>query len=310
LRTDTRTRDSLVDAIIDFLSSDDLLTLDDIRRALEHEIDAAGADALVALRARFADDDRATYVPRDPLAQRIHHVLADRILLPESALLDGHHLAAVAGRPLIIFANHLSYSDANLLEILLHRAGHDALADRLVAIAGPKVFTSRVRRFSSLCFGTIKTAQSAGVASEEAVAGPREIARAARLAIETAHARLGAGDAVLLFGDGSRCRTGAMQRLLPAVARYLHDDGWVLPVGLTGTENLFPVADPRLHRVRVTARVGRPFSATALVRAAGGDRGAIVDAIGLAVAALLPDAYRGRYAEAGLDEARRVLDAL
>jgi len=102
---------------------------------------------------------------------------------------------------------------------LLHRAGIDDLADRLTAIAGPKVFTSRARLFSSFCFGTIKTAQSADVASEEAVMSPREIARAARRAIETSLERLGRGEAIVLFGEGSRSRTAAMQRLLPAVTR-------------------------------------------------------------------------------------------
>jgi 1-acyl-sn-glycerol-3-phosphate acyltransferase len=307
---DDGARDSLVRAILDFLSGEDLLALRDVRRALEQEIDAAGSGALLALRARLTAGDTATYEPRDPLAQRIHHLLADRLLLPDSTLIDGHHLAGIAGRSVIVFANHLSYSDANLLEILLHRAGEDRLADRLTAIAGPKVFTSRTRRFSSLCFGTIKTAQSADVASEEAVVSAREIARAAKQAIETARERLRAGDAILLFGEGSRSRTGSMQRMLPAVSRYVDADAWVLPVGLTGTETFFPVADSRLHRVRVTARVGRPFAARALIDATRGDRALMVDAIGVAVAALLPPASRGVYGGDDLGAARAVAGAL
>ena len=47
-------------------------------------------------------------------------------------------------------------------------SGDAALANRLTAVAGPKVFTSRERRFSSLCFGTIKVPQSSEVASGEA----------------------------------------------------------------------------------------------------------------------------------------------
>lgn len=63
------------------------------------------------------------------------------------------HLAAVAGKPVVVAANHLSYSDANLLEVLLHQAGAGALADRLTVVAGPKVYSNLRRRFSSLCFG-------------------------------------------------------------------------------------------------------------------------------------------------------------
>ena len=69
-------------------------------------------------------------------------------------------------------------------------------------IASPDglVFTSRERRFSSLCFGTIKVPQSADVSSEEAVLSAREVARAACRAIDVAYERLTAGDAL------SRCK--------------------------------------------------------------------------------------------------------
>ena len=102
---------------------------------------------------------------------------------------------------MVILANHLSYSDANLLEVLLQRSGASAFSDRLTVVAGPKVYSSLKRRFSSLCFGTIKTAQSSTISTEDGD-GPRnarEVARAARLAIEIAHERLHEGDALLIF---------------------------------------------------------------------------------------------------------------
>ena len=43
------TRDSVVAAILDFLGRGDLLPLDDVRVALEREIDDAGAGGLMAL---------------------------------------------------------------------------------------------------------------------------------------------------------------------------------------------------------------------------------------------------------------------
>src|SRR5687768_8149851 len=153
--SDRPAREALIAAIMTFLGGQDLLTLDEIRGALAREIDEAGPDALVCLRKRLADADAGwDYYPRDALARRIHHVLADRLLQRDSMLLGIDHVAAVAGKPVVIFANHLSYADANLLEILLQRSGGAALADRLTAMAGPKVFASRQRRFSSLCFGT------------------------------------------------------------------------------------------------------------------------------------------------------------
>src|SRR5688572_19864904 len=106
---------------------------------------------LVALKANLTTDHGWAYYPPDPLARRIHHVLADRFLTPDSRVLGAHHLATVAGAPVVIVSNHLSYADANVIEVLLHRSGATELADRLTALAGPKVFTSRERRFSSLC---------------------------------------------------------------------------------------------------------------------------------------------------------------
>jgi hypothetical protein len=45
--------------------------------------------------------------------------------------------------------------------------------------------------------------------------------------------------------------------------------------------------------------VGRPFPAVKLLARAKGDRRVVMDAIGLAVAEVLPTAYRGVYGDAG-----------
>lgn len=302
-------RDALVAAIFGFLGARDLLAPDDIRAALEREIDEAGPAALLTLKARLAADLGWEYYPRDALARRLHHLLADRFLRPESQLLGGAYLADVGDAPVAMFANHLSYADANVIEVLVERSGGAALAGRLTAMAGPKVFTSRERRFSSLCFGTIKVPQSAEVSSGEAALTAREVARAARHAIEVARERLRQGDALLLFGEGTRSRTGTMQPMLPSVARYLDVPGlWVVPAGLSGTEVLFAPGEVAPSPARVSLQIGRPFRADALAAGARGDRRVIVDAIGLAVAALVPPSYRGVYGEAAdFPEAREAL---
>jgi hypothetical protein len=167
-----------------------VLTARDIRAALEHEIDGAGPGALASLKTRLLEDNGWGYHARDPLAQHIHHVLAHRFLDSASAVLNMHYLGDVARAPVVIVANHLSYSDANVIQVLLQRAGGGEVANRLTALAGPKVFTARERRFSSLCFGTIKVPQSAGVASGDAVLTGKEVARAARQSIDVALGRL------------------------------------------------------------------------------------------------------------------------
>jgi 1-acyl-sn-glycerol-3-phosphate acyltransferase len=230
--------------------------------------------------------------------RRIHHVLAGRLLQRDSSFAGVEHVRSVTGAPTVIFANHLSYADANLLEILLQQSGGAALADRLTALAGPKVFTSRTRRFSSLCFGTIKVPQNADLSSEEATMNVREVAQAARQSIDAALDRVRQGDALLLFGEGTRSRTGEMQPMLSGVVRYLEDDDVrVLPIGMTGTEQLFPIGDATIHPARVAARAGPSMLAGALRAAAGGDRRIMLDAIGLAIADQLPQEYRGAYAD-------------
>ena len=282
-------RDALIARILEFIGDQDLLGPEDIRTVLEREIDAAGPPALLALEDRLSADLGWSYYPPDPLARSIHHLLADRFLGADSELDGTGHLARVDGAPVAIMANHLSYADANLLEILLHRSGFERLSGRLTAIAGPKVFTDRHRRFSSLCFGTVKVPQSTEVASEEAVLRPRDVASAARRAIEVAHDRFRLGDTLVLFGEGTRSRLAAMQRMLPAVARYLEFPGVVIiPAGLTGAEDLFGISDSSPRPARISGKFGEPIHAEALFASSPRDRRLVMDAIGLAIADLLP----------------------
>lgn len=294
-------RDPLIAAITAFLARDHAPALGDIRQSLQREIDDAGPEALADLgnRLSHAGTDWG-YYPADPLARRIHRALAGRVLQHHPVLLDAEHLAAVTGKPvvpLVIVANHLSYSDANLLEVLLYQAGASALADRLTVVAGPKVYSNLRRRFSSLCFGTIKVPQSTSLSTEDAVMTARDVAVAARHVIEIAHERLRLGEALLVFAEGTRSRSGDMQRLLPGVARYLDVPGtWILPVGIAGSEALFPIDEGSLNPVRIEVRIGAPIQAGVLRERSGGNRQRVMDAIGLAIAALLPPKYRGAYA--------------
>ena len=170
------------------------------------------------------------------------------------------------------------------------------MSDRLTVIAGPKVYSSLKRRFSSLCFGTIKVAQSSAVSSEDAVMNPREVARAARRSIETAQERLLHGDTLLVFAEGTRSRTRGLQPLLPAASRYFDVPGvCVLPAGITGTEDMFPIGEDGLHPVQAIATIGAPMDASALLEQANGDRRVMMDSVGAKIAALLPPEYRGEY---------------
>ncbi len=293
-------RDPLIAAITAFLARAHAPALGEIRDTLQREIDAAGPAALATLGNRLAHPDTEwSYYPSDPLARRIHRALARRVLQHEPVLLGMEHLAAVTEKPVVIVANHLSYSDANLLEVLLDQAGAGALAERLTVVAGPKVYSNLRRRFSSLCFGTIRVPQSASLSTDEAVMNAREVALAARRVIDIAHDRLRLGEALLVFAEGTRSRSAEMQRLLPGVARYLECPGtWILPVGIAGSEALFPMDEGSLNPVPISVRLGAPMEADTLRAGSGGNRQIMMDTIGLAIAAVLPPEYRGAYASA------------
>jgi 1-acyl-sn-glycerol-3-phosphate acyltransferase len=274
----------------------------DERARLEAGVAALLADAtdaeLASVFERVAREDYAfCYHPPLALVRKIHHVMAEVLLGSDSRVEGGEQLRAVAGKSLMLLPNHLSYADANLIEALLHRAGFDDLCARLCVVAGPKVYSEPWRRFSSLCFGTIKTAQSSQVASGEAVMRPRDVALIARETIACTFERLAAGDAVLLFGEGTRSRDGALQPLPPAVARYCdYPHLMLVPLGITGTEKFLGFTDVRPQTTHAVLRIGTPVPASELVARCQGKRSEIVERIGRMIADTLPHEYRGAYA--------------
>jgi 1-acyl-sn-glycerol-3-phosphate acyltransferase len=288
----------LADAIIKFVATKSSVPESRVRSLIERIVDEAGPEAVDRLHARLGQPAEAWgYYEREPLAQRVHHQLAPIVLQERPVVSGAAHLDAIRGRAAIIVANHLSYSDANVIEYLLHQCGHGDVADRLAVIAGPKIYSDLSRRFSSLCFGTIKSPQNESVSSGEAAMSAREVAIAARETLATAKARLAIGDALLVFAEGTRSRSGGMQPFLPGVSRYFEDDEvLVVPIGITGTEDMWAIGETRLGSARISMTVGEPMTVRAIKAAVGNDRRAFVDAIGRDVAALLPAPYRGVYA--------------
>ena len=269
----------------------------EVERAVERQLrDTSDAD-LAAFGRRLAETGASWgFHPHDPTARAVSRLAHSFVLLPGSRLADSHHLAIAATRPVFLVANHLSYDDANVLDALLVGAGQRAVADRMTVLVGPKVYMLAVRRLASLCFGAIKIPQSQSRASGEAVMPRREVAQLAMQTLESVAQRYAAGDHVLIFNEGTRSRTGAMQRMLAASARYFELEGAVIvPLGLWGTEKLVPLDSEKVRPAEVHARAGRPVDAAELFARAAGRRPVFADALGFLIADLLPPEYRGEY---------------
>jgi hypothetical protein len=91
-------------------------------------------------------------------------------------------------------------------------------------------------------------------------------------------------------------------------AQTLEDVRLCLDRELDHAGAVYPVGEERLNPVKVIAHVGQPARSGVLRRQARGDRRTMMDAIGLAIANLLPERYRGVYGQGDeeLDAAREV----
>lgn len=228
--------------------------------------------------------------PADPIARRVTRAYMGAVVQPWR--LEGEaHLRAFLGsasRRRLIVCNHLSYTDTQVSDAVLALAGHPDVADRLVAIAGPKVYTEAWRRMAAIALNTRKTAQSSVVASEQAALTPRELAAIALETLADCQRLIDEGYIVLLYPEGTRSRDGRLQPFLRAAARYLAIPGLeVLPLAQTGGEAIFPLDATLMQRAAVSLRFGAAQTPSSFPGKWGG-----LEAVHAALADLLPEAHR------------------
>jgi len=178
----------------------------------------------------------------------------------------------------IVVANHIS-----LLDPLIIGATAGQLAGRLIHFMAKQ----QIRGWPVI--GWLAT--QAGVYFVRRGEGDRA---AQRLSLEL----LGRGEPIAVFPEGTRSRTGVLGEPRDGAALLAMRTGLpLLPVSIVGSNRLFRKGARLPRRSRVTVRVGEPFT---LGRQATGriDRqelAAGTDRIMRAIAALLPEAQRGRY---------------
>ena len=197
-------------------------------------------------------------------------------------------------------SNHLSYGDINYLQSQLRLQGMNDFP--LLVMAGPKVYSDGFRRLSSMSFETLKMAQPPSRASGGAEdVSMRELAEITRKVMSEAKHWMAKGRILYFFPEGSRSRTGDLQRFIAASARYCSEPkSVVFPIGYTGTEGLLSLEDGKIHSEDIQVKIGEPlfYEATYahLPSSAAAKRKAWADVLGYAVSDLLPKRLQGVYA--------------
>ena len=119
-----------------------------------------------------------------------------------------------------------------------------------------------------------------------------------REALRMAQEVLEAGQVLVIFPEGHRSGTGKMAAGLPGVALIAMRTGApIVPVGISGTERVFQGlrVGPWAPKVRVV--YGKPFTLASDGKRRSEDLKRGIDTIMRQIAALVPPAYRGVYAE-------------
>jgi len=118
-----------------------------------------------------------------------------------------------------------------------------------------------------------------------------------RWALRTAIEVLERGGRLILWVEGTRAAAPGMQRAEPGVGFLLRRVPCdVVPVAVWGSERVLVKGRVLPRRAPVTLRFGRRF--TPDLTGVRRDHQAVADQVGAHIAALLPEEYRGVYAEA------------
>ena len=176
--------------------------------------------------------------------------------------------------PLLIVSNHINLTDPIII---------GAVIDRKVAfMAKEGLFRSKFSRFFMRNLGAFPVHRG------------RVDVEALRQALQV----MAEGKALLMFPEGRRSQNSQLQSALLGSALIASRSGaLILPIGISGTENIRGVAW-LLHLPRITINIGCPFSLPPVSgRLTKEKRAELTRSIMSRIAGLLSPEYHGDYAE-------------
>jgi 1-acyl-sn-glycerol-3-phosphate acyltransferase len=180
----------------------------------------------------------------------------------------------------IIASNHLSFIDSVVITLVAPRSVSFLAKSEYFTGSGLKGLMSRLF-FTGI--GAIPVERSAGQAAQDA--------------LDSGLAVLERGDAFAIYPEGTRSRDGRLYRGRTGVAWLALTSGApVVPVALTGTENIQPPGSRRVHLARVTVEFGIPVAVTG-VPTSGRDRRNVTDDIMEAIQRMSGQEFADEYNE-------------
>jgi 1-acyl-sn-glycerol-3-phosphate acyltransferase len=192
-----------------------------------------------------------------------------------------------ASGPVIVASNHLSFADSLVIPIVAPR--------KVVFLTKQDYFTGTGPK------GALQRAWFTGMGM---VPVDREDTQAALASLDTALAVLERGDAFGIYPEGTRSRDGRLYRGRTGVAHLAMRSGApVVPVGLSGTEQIQPVGSRLPRLAKVTVRFGEPLTFTDSFDGvpAGRARREITDQVMAAIQRLSGQSFAGVYNERPAD---------
>ena len=145
--------------------------------------------------------------------------------------------------PVIVASNHLSFADSMVIPFVVPR--------KVVFLAKKDYFTGTGVK------GALVRGWFEGIGM---VPVDRDDTKAAMASLDIALEVLGRGEAFGIYPEGTRSRDGRLYRGRTGMAHLALTSGApVVPVGLTGTEDIQPVGTTLPRLARVTVRFGEPI---------------------------------------------------
>jgi 1-acyl-sn-glycerol-3-phosphate acyltransferase len=185
--------------------------------------------------------------------------------------------------PVIVASNHLSFADSMVIPFVVPR--------KVVFLAKKDYFTGTGLR------GALVRGWFEGIGM---VPVDRDDTKAALASLDTALDVLGRGEAFGIYPEGTRSRDGRLYRGRTGVAHLALTSGApVVPVGLSGTQDIQPVGTTVPRLADVTVRFGKPIHVAGRYDGVplGRARREVTDAVMEAIHALTGQELAGVYNE-------------